>query len=322
MPRPRPLPDGLGPRFSVRDAVGLGVDRGRLRRKDLEIPFRGVRNAEPLPPVSEEDPFERQAIERRRRANLYAPRLRPDQFFSHETAVALLGGPMPLVMREDVVVDGMTLDVHVSTIGSDALVRAEGVTAHRAHPASTTHTGPRGAKVASPASAWAQLGHWAVLDLVALGDHLCRVWRAGPGRKDVGRSPLTTPDGLRAAIDAGRRVGIQRLRDAVELVREDSWSPRESKIRCHLIMEGLPEPRLNHDVYDDTGRFLGCVDLAYPEHKVAIEYQSMLHRSRYAADVERLDALRAAGWTVIEVSTDLFARPTDLVARVRRALER
>lgn len=304
----------------MQDAVAAGVARGRLRRSDLETPFRGVRNAEPLVPLTDDDVYERQTKERRIRAKLYAPRLGANQFLSHESAVALLGAPLPLVTHRGRAVDGMTLDVHVSTAGTGALVRARGVTAHRAHPKSRTFTAPGGARVATPATAWAQLGAWDVLDLVALGDHLCRVWRDGPGRQDAGRRPLTTRAELGAVMSAGRRTGIQHLRDAFELIREDSWSPRESKVRCHLVVAGLPEPRLNHDVYDSAGRFIACVDLAYPAEKIAIEYQSLLHSDRYAEDVERLAALRDAGWTVIEVSAALFARPTEMVDRVRRAL--
>lgn len=251
---------------------------------------------------------------------MYAPRLRPDQFLSHESAVALLGAPLPLVTHRDRAVDALTLDVHVSTEGAGALVRATGVKAHRAHSTSSTATGPGGVRVATPATAWAQLGAWDVMDLVALGDHLCRVWRAGPGRPDAGRPPLATRDELRMTMNAGRRTGVGRLREALELIREDSWSPRESKVRCHLVAAGLPEPQLNYDVYDARGGFVACVDLAYPAQKVAIEYQSLLHADRYAADVERLAALRDAGWTVIEVSAALFTRPRVLIERVRRAL--
>ncbi|WP_460799698.1 hypothetical protein [Microbacterium sp. GXF0217] len=68
---------------------------------------------------------------------------------------------------------------------------------------------------------------------------------------------------LRATVAARRRTGIQNLREAVELMREDSWSPRESKIRVRIVRAGLPEPPLNQDVFEDHGRFLGCVDLAY-----------------------------------------------------------
>lgn len=228
---------------------------------------------------------------------------------------------MPLETDDDgEAIDALTLPVHVATLGSGPLVRAEGVTAHRANPQRTRVVVWQRMALSSPATAWAQLGSWNVLSLVALGDYFCRVWRPGPGRRHVGRRPLSTIDELRATIASGRRVGIGRLREAVELIREDSWSPRESVIRCRLLAAGLPEPSLNHDVYDETGRFLGCVDLAYPERKIAIEYQSMLHQARYAADVERIAALRAAGWIVIEVTGDLFARPDDMVARIRRAL--
>lgn len=297
------------------------MNRGRLRRIDLEIPFRGIRVVGGAPRIRDDvDPYERQAIERRIRARQYAPRLRDDQFFSHETAIALLGGPQPLVTHDGHALHGFSLPVHVSTAGTGPLVRAVGVRAHRAAASSATFVGRGGSRIATPATAWAQSGAMSLLDLVALGDHLCRVWREGAGRRDVGRAPLATRDDLRAALAENRRIGIRRLRDALELIREDSWSPRESRLRCHLVLAGMPEPVLNHDVYDESGRFIGCVDLAYPQKRVAIEYQSLLHHSRYAADVERIAALRAAGWTVIEVTSELIARPEVVVARVRRAL--
>lgn len=322
MGQPRPLPPSLGARFSVQGALDAGVNKGRLRRSDLEIPFRGVRNTPIAADLAALDPFERQAAERRIRARRYAPRLQPGQFLSHESAVALYSGPMPLKTADGDVIDALTLPVHVSTLGRGPLVRAAGVTAHRANPVSTRVIVRQGMALSSPATAWAQLGSWSLLSLVALGDYFCRVWRQGPGRQHAGRPPFATIDELRAIIAAGRRAGIARLREAVELIREDSWSPRESMIRCHLLAAGLPEPRLNHDVYDASGRFLACVDLAYPDRKVAIEYQSVLHHTRYAADVERIAALRAAGWIVIEVTSELFARPDEMVARIRHALHR
>lgn len=194
--------------------------------------------------------------------------------------------------------------------------------AHRARRTTTALTEIDGLPVTTAAGTWANLGSLSLVDVIALGDYFCRVWRAGPGRPNAGMPPIATLVDLRVAIASGRRVGIRRLRDAVELIREDSWSPRESAVRCHLVLSGLPEPELNHDVFDDRGRFLGCVDLAYPSRKVAIEYHGMLHHQRYAADVERIAALRAAGWIVIEVTSALFATPDELVARVRAALRR
>lgn len=319
MPRPRPLPPALGARFTVRDAAAAGVNRGRLHRADLHRPFHGVRSTGEGVLDEDDDPFQRQRAERRIRALEYAPRLKSDQFLSHESAIALYGGPLPLVIAEGEPVDGRSLPVHVSTRGTGPLVRAVGVQGHRirADAAGLRH---RSIVAVSPAIAWAQMGAWDLTDLVALGDYFCRAHRAGPGRKDVGKAPWSTIAELYATIANGRRVGIARLREAIELIREDSWSPRESMLRCRIVLAGLPEPFLNHDVYDQQGRFLGCVDLAYPHLKVAIEYQGTLHHERYAADVERIAALRAAGWTVIEVTSTLFHRPDELISRIRSAL--
>jgi hypothetical protein len=136
----------------------------------------------------------------------------------------------------------------------------------------------------------------------------------------VGRPPLATIDGLLEALSSGRRVGAGRLREAASFIREDCWSPRECAVRLALVLAGVPEPELNVDVRDESGRFLGCVDMLYRSHKVVIEYLGMLHDTSWARDVERLAALRAAGYVVIEVTAPLLANPAELVARVRRAL--
>ncbi|MEJ1921557.1 hypothetical protein [Microbacterium sp. KHB019] len=322
MRTPRLIPYQLGPAFTVQAARDAGLNRGRMRRTDLDAPFHGVRARGAPIEETDLDIFERQAAERRTRAVRYAPRLKPDQFLSHETAVAMLRGPLPLATDQTGVVDGMALHVHVSTRGPGPLVRTVGVRAHRADPRTTQTLELHGFLVADPATAWAQLGSWSVPDLVALGDFFCRVWRRGPGRPDAGRPPLSTVTELHSRIEGARRHGIRRLREAIELIREDSWSPRESKLRCLIVQGGLPEPELNYDIHDGDGRFLGCFDLVYPGKKVAIEYHGLLHASTYAADVERIAALRAAGWTVIEVTSALFARPTELLARIRRAISR
>lgn len=321
MTRPRPLPAHLGTFFAVREALDAGIDAGRLRRRDLDTPFRGVRSrAGDIPRLPDLDPYERQQAERRIRARTYGPRLREGQFLSHESAVAVWGGPMPLALLDGDPVDGRTLPVHVSTLGEAPLVRAAGVQAHRHRSGTARLLRPGGLTVASPETTFAGLGGWAVVDLVALGDYFCRVWRVGHGRRDAGRRPYSTVDLLRGAVDDGRHRGAGRLRAALDLVREDSWSARESVLRCRIVWAGLPEPELNVDIFDDLGRFLACVDLAYPAQKVAIEYQSVLHAQRYAEDVERLAALRAAGWTVVEVTSALLARPDELVRRIRGAL--
>jgi len=174
-----------------------------------------------------------------------------------------------------------------------------------------------GLMLASPATTWAMLG--AVLvdcdDVVAAGDAAVREWRVA--------EPLASMAQLSAAIDVGRRIGIGRLRTALPFVRTRSGSRPETRLRLLLVAAGLPEPELNADVFDG-GRHLGCVDLAYPSLRIAIEYEGehhLLDPQQWASDIQRYERLTAAGWTVIRVTkTDLFGTPAEVVARVRRAM--
>lgn len=89
-----------------------------------------------------------------------------------------------------------------------------------------------------------------------------------------------------------------------------------------LLAAGLPEPELNVDVYDEDGTFLGCLDMAFRRYRVGVEYHGDQHGERYAADVERSAAFRAAGWDLIEVTNALRKRPRVMVERVAKALRK
>ncbi|ALX65730.1 hypothetical protein [Microbacterium sp. XT11] len=327
MRRHQPLPDELGTAFAVRTARLLGVSRRRLTGSDLTAPVHGARftadyaDAGDPATAATADPFERQRRARVRRAREYATVMHTGHFFSHQTAASIWGAPLPLEFTASGhPAEDQQLDLHVSSRVGLGIPRGAAVCGHRTLPSMTEVTEHDGLRVSSPAATWAALGALSVRDLVALGDYFCRRWRIGHGRPTPGRTPLATVDQLREMLDAGRRHGAARLREAIELIREDAWSPRESHVRCILVSAGLPEPQLNVDVFDDAGRFLACVDMAYPERKVAIEYLGMLHGEQWARDVERLAALRAAGWTVIEVTSPLLQTPDRLLRRVAAAL--
>ena len=93
-------------------------------------------------------------------------------------------------------------------------------------------------------------------------------------------------------------------------------------LRVIIVRAGLPEPLLNVDLHDEGGRFLGCVDMVYPDARVIIEYHGHQHSATWARDVERMAALRAAGWNVVEVTAELIAAPEELTRRIRLALGR
>ena len=314
MPRITPLPEALGDVFTVDDARGSGVGIGRLRGSDLQAPFRGVRARLRLEDPHA-DPYERSSHATMHRIRAYSARMRSGEFFAYETAVRVYGGPLPSHIGREI----RPLDIGV--FDGAPLPRAAGVRGRRLTPAMTKVVAHEGFAASSPASTWAMLGRWDLVDLVALGDYFCRVWRVGVGRPNAGADPLATTQQLSAALGAGRRrIGGPTLRAALDLIREDSWSPRESACRVHLVRGGLPDPELNLDLFDAGGVFLGCVDLAYPQWKVAVEYQGSIHGLTYAEDIERIERLRADGWIIIQVSSALHAQPRELVSRVARAL--
>jgi hypothetical protein len=164
-----------------------------------------------------------------------------------------------------------------------------------------------------------------------------------------GGMPVTTP--LRTAFDLGRRLprieaivavdtllgrrvvklpklaeyaagrvgwpGAPQLREVLELAEPLTESPMESRLRIVLIDAGLPRPVAQHDVRDAQGRFLARVDLAYPELRIAIEYEGDHHRERrhFQEDVHRFNALRAAGWIVLRFTADDVLRHPGRTAR-------
>jgi hypothetical protein len=117
--------------------------------------------------------------------------------------------------------------------------------------------------------------------------------------------------------------GARHAREAFDLARRGAQSPMETCTRLLLVLSGLPEPVLQDEVRNSLGRVVGRVDLAYPEHKVAIEYEGDHHRerSRFKRDLARINQLRLAGWTVIQLTADdLLRTPERTIGQVRHAL--
>ena len=121
-----------------------------------------------------------------------------------------------------------------------------------------------------------------------------------------------------------RRRGVGRLRDRLALVDPRAESPMETAVRLLLHDAGGPPPVAQFVVRDRDGRFVARVDLAYPDLRVAIEYEGDHHRRRdtFLRDIARLNALREAGWLVLRFTADdVLRRPGDLLRQVAAALD-
>lgn len=302
------LPPGVaeGVAFAVSDAEALGLSAGQLRRSDLDRPFRGVRGRDLcLDTVAD-------------RCRAYRPVLHPNAVFSHATAARVYGLPLPRRLEEE----GAPLHV---TCAEPTRPRVPGVVGHRERNLRRVEWGDL--PLAAPADVWCQLA--LALDdgeLVALGDAL-----VSPRRRGGRRHPaLCTIGDLRAAV--ARRSpakGTAKLRDAVGRVRAGTDSPRETELRLLLIAAGLPEPVVGVAARARDGtavRVAGHLvhpDLAYPERRIAIEYEGDYHRTdqrQWRTDVARVRALEAAGWIVVRVTVEDLRRPDDVLRDVRAAL--
>ncbi|GAA3060614.1 hypothetical protein GCM10010464_26380 [Pseudonocardia yunnanensis] len=115
--------------------------------------------------------------------------------------------------------------------------------------------------------------------------------------------------------------GIVVARRAVELADPRAESLPESKLRVHLVLDGLaPVPQ--YWIQDAGGR-IARVDLAFPEHKIAIEYDGDWRDGETWAlnrDRDRLNRVHAAGWDVVFVTAPLLRDRGRLVRTVRAAI--
>jgi len=91
-----------------------------------------------------------------------------------------------------------------------------------------------------------------------------------------------------------------------------------------LVLAGLPEPVVNHIVRDDLGSWLFRLDLAYPEIKIAIEYDGRQHaenRTQWVKDVGRREWFDGQGWRIVTVlADDLYVRPDRTLDRITGVL--
>jgi hypothetical protein len=117
--------------------------------------------------------------------------------------------------------------------------------------------------------------------------------------------------------------GLARLRKVLLLCDAGAESPQESRLRLILIAGGLPRPVCQYEVRDAAGLFVARLDLAYPAHRLGIEYEGDHHRGRgvFQDDLRRINRLRACGWTVLRFAArDVFGDRVRVVATVRAAL--
>ncbi|PWG59481.1 DUF559 domain-containing protein [Bifidobacterium catulorum] len=130
-------------------------------------------------------------------------------------------------------------------------------------------------------------------ELVVLTDNLMR--------RDGRLKRLTLEHLSRELEEGGRFKGVRRCRQALRLAREGTDSSYETRTRNAITCWSLPVPEVNVPVPRGDGKGFYYLDMAYPQWKIAIEYDGEHHRYQWKDDSRRREELELWGWIVITV---------------------
>lgn len=157
---------------------------------------------------------------------------------------------------------------------------------------------------------WAQLAvHLPLESLIALGDSIVSATADRPAVAK-GRDGTAIREDLVGFVSGLPKFkGKLACARAAALVVPDVDSPWETATRLALCRHGIPFPTTNHAVHDAFFRSGSpmTLDLAWPEYRVAVEYDGDHHRTdktQWRRDQEKRTKLGNHGWTVVTVTAD------------------
>lgn len=299
-----PLPEHLTKgSFSLRASDKAGVSRTRTEAKDLATVSRGIRM--------------HLGSEAAGAAALRAyTELDDASVLSFGSAARIMQAALPVWLEDD-------WRVHVARRRGFSMPRRANVVGHLLTLLPDEVVEYDGVRLTSPARTWLDLASILNLDeLVVAGDSLV-CWH-GPDFPRP-RDPLCTVDELRAMVRRHPGVrGVRTARASLELIRVGADSQPETRMRLTLVRAGLPEPVLNHMVPGAYGNPVLWPDAAYPEQRVAVQYEGAHHNAsdQYLSDIRRADTTTECGWIEGRVSKfDLAGGRPAVVGKVRGALE-
>lgn len=228
----------------------------------------------------------------------------PGMVAGHALAARLYGWPLPSNFTTD--------QLYLCSTDQNSRINQRRITLRRKR--SFAQVDWFGLPLLSPVDSFIDVGPDLTLrDLIKLGDAAVGNWH-GPPQIDLGS--------LRTAVDERSRIKSRRhLLKALDLVRPTVDSPRETDLRLWAITVGLPEPTVHPRVRCSIHREYVEPDLGYEDEKLALEYEGDHHRAskeQWTRDLERDEALRDAGWTVLKVTSRTNYK--QLEAKIRRHL--
>lgn len=306
-PRPLPAPLAFAP-FTFQEAADAGVSPRRLRHQSLPSPSRGIR-------IPDEALVQGQSWD----ANLpliVRPFTVVTEFSaaSHATAFSLWSFPGFLPGSDDP-------RIHISRPDTMAIPRRTGVVGHVGQFFDDEITNLDGVLVTTRVRTWLDVSRkMSVDELTVVADHLLRIPRT---KFDDRAEPHATFEDLADMLDRHKGTpGIRKARVALEQARIGSDSAPETRLRLALERGGLPEPQLNVATQLSAG-VVRQPDLAYREHRVAVEYDGEPHSepAQIVRDIAREEDFARAGWHLVRISKRHMENDArSAVAKVRAVL--
>lgn len=278
------------------------MSRKRQRQPDLAIPSRGIR----VPLGGDTTTCE----------NLRAYTALDDaSTLTHHSGARIWSFGLPGWMQED-------WRIHVARERGASKPRRRNVVGHRLTFKPGEVVIHDGVRVTSPARTWLDLACLLNVDeLIAAGDSA--VVAHGP-EFPVPKAPLATIADLRRMVAShpGMR-GMKTARLALPEIRVGADSPQETRMRLVLARTKLGEPVLNHVIRNGWGQPAVWPDAAYPEHRLALQYDGGHHSDpvQAARDRKRKEATERLGWTELRIfKDDLDGDKPFVLEKVRAAL--
>lgn len=292
--------------FRTRDGRAAGLSTRHLNSSAYSAPFHGARTSCTLQDLADV-------------ARAYRPLLRPGVAIAGPSAAAVYGLPLPTRLQSNDT-------VHLA-VGIDSLrPRGRGVASRVVGEHAFSLIEFDGLTLTAPALTWALLAReCSVGELVRIGDAII-----SDNDDYVGRHRSFTHGSLDdLAIGVHRWMsctGVQKLREALPLVREHVASPPETDLRTLLNEVGVDDLEVNADIVTNAGEFVARVDLLDRQLGMVFEYQGDGHRTDqkvWRRDVARFDDLAALGYIVTQATgDDLYLTREHFVRRVLRNRER
>ena len=291
MRRPAPIPPELLVRpFTSAEAAAVGITAAQLRSSALRRVFRDVYAAVTLPDCPEV------------RAAAVRLVLPDDAVVGYEDAAWLFGADVR---------DRRSLDIKViGQRGDQIRIRGVNATSALLEPGDVTEL--RGIPVTTRVRT--------AFDLARRRD----VIEAVVGVDAMLNRGGCDLDELTAYAAAHR--GWRWVRTVDEVLKHAeplSQSPMETRQRMRLVLAGLPRPRAQVPIKDDSGHVFAWIDNGYEEFRVGAEYDGEDHKERWRYDLERQERIRDRGWWHRRYTSLHITRGwSQMVEQVGRALRR